>query len=318
MYLTVPLTYEPTGAVVSGLIVPVASTDATTLPRVTVVVMYFVVSRRRNARITIARARMSAMVMKAGRFRKARVLSHRMDLSEVTTSTRLALDGMAKNKLRTGLAMLGIAIGIAAFIATVSIGEGGSQRVRNQLQNLGDNFVWVEAGSRNVQGVRTGSGNNKTLVFRDEETIVQTIPLIKMCSPQVDSRTQVIAGNVNWNTTYRGVTPEFLHIRRSTIYQGSMFTQRDVATSANVCVLGKTVAEQLFEGQDPIGKTVRIRDLPFHVTGVLQRKGETATGQDQDDQMFIPFTTAMHKIKGVSWLDDVMCSATTPEAIRPA
>jgi putative ABC transport system permease protein len=241
-----------------------------------------------------------------------------MNLSDFSTVVAVALDAMTRNKLRTGLAMLGIMIGIAAFISTVAIGEGGSNRIREQLQNLGDNFVWVEAGSRNFQGVRTGSGNNTSLTMRDAQAILNSVPLIKSVSPQVDARVQVIYGNVNWNTTYRGVTPEFLSIRRWTLDEGASFTQRDVEVSANVCLLGKTVVERLLGDEYPIGKTVRVRNLPFKVVGVLHPKGETATGQDQDDQIFIPYTTAQHKIKGVSWLDDIMCSAVSPEAVRPA
>ena len=241
-----------------------------------------------------------------------------MQIGDFATTVHVASDAMMRNKLRTGLAMLGIVIGIAAFICTVAIGEGGSSRIREQLQNLGDNFVWVEAGSRNVQGIRTGTGTTKTLTMRDARAIQQSVPLIKLVSPQVDARIQVIYGNTNWNTTYRGVSPEFLSIRRWKIDEGAPFTEHDVAVSANVALLGKTVVERLFGDEDPIGKTIRLRDLPFRVAGVLNAKGETATGQDQDDQMFIPYTTAMHKIKGVSWLDDIMCSAVSPEAIKPS
>jgi putative ABC transport system permease protein len=200
----------------------------------------------------------------------------------------------------------------------VAIGEGGSSRIREQLNNLGDNFVWVETGSRNLQGVRTGTGTTKTLVERDRKAILETVPLIKSASPQVDARIQVIAGNTNWNTVYRGVSPEYLSIRRWAIDRGACFTAQDVATSANVCVLGRSVAEQLFGEEDPIGKTVRLRDQPFRVLGVLKPKGESATGQDQDDFLMIPWTTAQHKIKGISWFDDILCSAVSPEAIRPA
>jgi putative ABC transport system permease protein len=241
-----------------------------------------------------------------------------MQVGDFATILHVAYDAMLRNKLRTGLAMLGIIIGIAAFICTVAIGEGGSSRIREQLQNLGDNFVWVEAGSRNVQGIRTGSGATKTLTVRDAQAILQNVPLIKSVSPNIDSRIQVIYGNMNWNTVYRGVSPEFLNIRRWHVEQGQPFTQHDVVVSANVVLLGPTVVERLFGDEDPIGKTIRIRDLPFRVVGVLNAKGETATGQDQDDTLFMPYTTAMHKVKGVSWLDDIMCSAVSPEAIRPA
>ena len=238
-----------------------------------------------------------------------------MDLSSVLP---VALSALSRNKLRTALTMLGITIGIAAVICTVAIGEGGSSRIREQLNNLGDNFVWVEAGSRNLQGIRTGTGATKTLVERDRKAILETVPLIKSASPQVDARIQIIAGNTNWNTVYRGVSPEYLSIRRWAIDRGACFTAQDVATSANVCVLGKSVAEQLFAEEDPIGKTVRLRDQPFRVLGVLKPKGESATGQDQDDFLMIPWTTAQHKIKGISWFDDILCSAVSPEAIRPA
>jgi len=240
------------------------------------------------------------------------------DAMDLRTILPEALGALSSNKLRTSLTMLGITIGIAAVICTVAIGEGGSNRIREQLQNLGDNFVWVEAGSRNVQGVRTGSGATKTLTVRDAQAILQTVPLIKTVAPNVDARTQVVYGNQNWSTTYRGVSPEYLSIRRWAVERGASFTQQDVALSANVCLLGRTVVEMLFGGEDPLGKKVRLGNLPFRVVGVLKAKGETATGQDQDDTVFLPYTTAMHKIKGVSWLDDIMCSAVSPEAIKPA
>jgi putative ABC transport system permease protein len=241
-----------------------------------------------------------------------------MNLTDFSAVTSVAIDAMTRNKLRTGLAMLGIMIGIAAFICTVAIGEGGSNRIREQLQSLGDNFVWVEAGSRNVAGVRTGSGNTTTLTMRDARAILDSVPLIKAVSPQSDGRIQIIYGNLNWGTSFRGVTPEFLTIRRWTLDDGACFTAHDVEVSANVCLVGKTVAARLFGDESPVGKTLRVRNLPFRVVGVLRGKGETATGQDQDDQIFMPYTTAQHKIKGVNWLDDIMCSAVSPEAIHPA
>ncbi|HSS50766.1 MAG TPA: ABC transporter permease [Thermoanaerobaculia bacterium] len=229
-----------------------------------------------------------------------------------------ALGAMASNKLRTGLTMLGITIGIAAVICTVAIGEGGSNRVREQFQGLGDNFIWVEAGSRNFQGVRTGSGNTKTLTMRDVQAIRDAIPLIKNVAPNVDARVQAVYGNQNWSTGYRGVSPEYLAIRRWTVAKGASFTHQDVTLSANVCLLGRTTAEALFGGADPIGRKIRLGNQPFRVIGLLAPKGETATGQDQDDTILMPVTTALHKLKGSSWLDDIVCSAISPEAIRPA
>ncbi len=235
-----------------------------------------------------------------------------MDFAAVV---RVAMRTLGRNKLRTALTLLGITIGISAVICTVAIGEGGSNRVREQLLMLGDNFVWAEAGGRNVNGVRTGTGATKTLTLADMTAILQTIPLIKSCSPQVDARTQVVYGNQNWNTTYRGVSPEYLTIRRWSVIEGDVFSQEEVDVSANVALVGQTVGGYLFGDEDPVGKTIRVRDLPFKVVGVLQPKGYSSTGFDQDDFMLIPYTTAQHKVKGIDWLDDIMCSAISPAAV---
>ncbi len=231
---------------------------------------------------------------------------------------RAALRALGRNKLRTALTLLGITIGISAVICTVAIGEGGSNRIHEQLLLLGDNFVWIEAGGRNVNGVRTGTGATKTLTLADMKAILQNFPIIKGCSPQVDSRIQVVYGNQNWNTVYRGVSPDYLSIRRWSVVEGGAFSQEEVDASANVCLLGQTVAGYLFVEETPVGKTIRVRDIPFKVVGVLQPKGYSATGSDQDDFILIPYTTAQHKVKGIDWLDDVMCSAISPEAVPPA
>ncbi len=231
---------------------------------------------------------------------------------------RAALRALGRNKLRTALTLLGITIGISAVICTVAIGEGGSNRIHEQLLLLGDNFVWIEAGGRNVNGVRTGTGATKTLTLADMKAILQNFPIIKGCSPQVDSRIQVVYGNQNWNTVYRGVSPDYLSIRRWSVIEGGAFSQEEVDASANVCLLGQTVAGYLFVEETPVGKTIRVRDIPFKVVGVLQPKGYSATGSDQDDFILIPYTTAQHKVKGIDWLDDVMCSAISPEAVPPA
>jgi putative ABC transport system permease protein len=231
---------------------------------------------------------------------------------------RIALSALVRNRLRTALTMLGITIGIGAVICTVAIGEGGSNQIREQMLMLGDNFVWAEAGGRNVNGVRTGTGATKTLVLADMKAILQTIPIIKSCSPQVDARIQVVYGNQNWNTTYRGVSPEYLTIRRWAVDEGAVFSQDDLNASANVCLLGQTVTGYLFGEEDPLGKTIRVRDIPFKVIGTLHPKGESVTGADQDDFILIPYTTAQHKVKGIDWLDDILCSAISQDAVHPA
>jgi putative ABC transport system permease protein len=238
-----------------------------------------------------------------------------MDSSSVV---RIALQTLARNKLRTALTTLGITIGIAAVICTVAIGQGGANQIREQMLSLGDNFVWAEAGGRSVNGIRTGTGTTKTLRLSDMEAILQVVPFIKSCSPQVDARVQVVYQNQNWFTTYRGVSPEYLPVRRWSVIEGGNLSDDEVNSSANVALLGQTVIGYLFGEEDPLGKTIRVGNFPFRVIGVLSPKGYSATGSDQDDFIIIPYTTAQKKVKGVDWLDDIMCSAVSPEAIRPA
>ena len=220
--------------------------------------------------------------------------------------------------MRTALTMLGITIGIGAVICTVAIGEGGSQQIRDQISALGDNMVWVEAGGRTVNGAHTGNDNTKSLVDGDSNAIPENVSLIKNCSPNVDGHVQIVYRNQNWSTQYRGVAPDFLTIRNWPVAEGTPFTEQDVTSRAQVTVLGKTVADQVFNGTDPIGKTIRIGGLPFQVIGILSSKGASGFGRDQDDTLMMPYTTAQHKVAGTNWLDDIFCSAVSPEAIDPA
>jgi len=231
---------------------------------------------------------------------------------------RITLRVLARNKMRTALTMLGITIGIGAVICTVAIGEGGSQQIRDQISALGDNMVWVEAGGRTVNGAHTGNDNTKSLVDGDSNAIPENVSLIKDCSPNVDGHVQIVYRNQNWSTQYRGVAPDFLTIRNWPVAEGTAFTEQDVTSRAQVAVLGKTVADQVFNGTDPIGKTIRIGGLPFQVIGILSSKGASGFGRDQDDTLMMPYTTAQHKVAGTDWLDDIFCSAVSPEAIDPA
>jgi putative ABC transport system permease protein len=230
----------------------------------------------------------------------------------------VALRTLGRNKMRTALTMLGITIGITAVICTVAIGQAGKVKIQETLANLGDNLVWIEAGNHSVGGVRSGTGATTTLRYDDMVDILRSVPLIKAASPQVDARIQVVYGNQNWYTTYRGISPAFLEVRRWSIAKGTVFSDEEVNMHANVCVLAQTVANILFPGEDPIGKTVRLRDIPFKVVGVLAPKGFSSSGQDQDDFVLIPYTTAQTKVKGIDWFDDILCSAISPEAITPA
>jgi putative ABC transport system permease protein len=223
---------------------------------------------------------------------------------------------LRRNKLRTLLSMLGITIGIGAVICTVAIGEGGSQQIQDQLLSLGDNLIWIEAGGRNVNGVRTGTGGTKSLTLQDAKAIQDSIPTIKKVAPNVDSHTQVVYGNQNWSTSYHGVGPDYLSIRSWGVAEGLPFTEQDVEALSQVCLLGQTVAQKLFGEDDPVGKTIRIGNLPFHVIGVLESKGLSTYGQDQDDLILMPISTAQRKVKGIEWLDDIMCSATSPDVVH--
>ena len=230
----------------------------------------------------------------------------------------MAFLALRRNKMRTALTMLGILIGIGAVICTVAIGEGGSSLIHDQLVGLGTNLVWIEAGGRNINGVRTGNAETKSLTVDDARAIQEAIPQIAVVAPHVDGPMQVVYGNQNWATHYRGVPPQYFEIRRWPVTEGALFTESDVEHMTNVCLLGQSVADRLFGTEYPIGKILRLQNQPFRVVGVMEAKGLTPTGFDQDDFVMIPYTTAMKKLKGIYWLDDIFASAVSTEAIDPA
>jgi putative ABC transport system permease protein len=238
-----------------------------------------------------------------------------MDLISIL---RLAMRALARNKMRSILTMLGIIIGVGAVIASVAVGEGASEQIQQQISNLGDNMIWVEAGGRAVNGVRTGSRGTKTLVMGDLKAMGQQVPQVYNCAGHVDGPVQIVYGNQNWYTQARGISPEFLAVRKWDVARGASFSQDDIDHSANVCLLGQTIVENLFGSADPVGQTIRIQNLPVRVIGVLTPKGQSPTGQDQDDTLMMPLTTMQKKVKGIDWLDDIMCSAVSPTSIKPA
>jgi putative ABC transport system permease protein len=231
---------------------------------------------------------------------------------------RLALKALRQNVLRTSLTMLGIIIGVGAVICVVAIGEGAQASVERAITNIGANMIWAEAGGVNRAGVRTGALSTKTLTLLDYEAIRDTVPLVTNVTPQADTRVQVVYGNQNWSTPVRGVGPAYLALKNWKVVRGGMYTDVDVERANNVCVLGAIVVDQLFGSQDPIGETIRVNNEPCTVAGVLEVKGQSATGQDQDDQFLMPYTTVMKKIKGQPWLDDVLCSATSADVVEEA
>jgi putative ABC transport system permease protein len=233
---------------------------------------------------------------------------------------REAVRALSRNKLRSALSAIGIAIGIAAVVCVVAIGTAGSERAEQQLQNLGDNLVWIEAGSRNVNGVRSGSHGMTSLTMGDAEAIRNGVPFIKSVSPNVDGTVLVASGNRNWTTHYRGVTPEFLDIRRWELAEGDPLTSGDVVDAANVCMIGQTVRQQLFGTAGAVGRNIRINKQIFRVIGVLVPKGQSVNGHDQDDTIILPYTTVQKKLrgKGFTWLDDIMTSAVSLDVVNPA
>jgi putative ABC transport system permease protein len=245
-------------------------------------------------------------------------------MQTLETATELfcteALRAIGRNKLRSALAGLAIMIGIAAVVCVVAIGRAGSRRAEEQLQSLGDNFVWVEAGSRAPSGVRTGSHGTTSLTLEDAAAILREVPLMKRVTPNVDGSLQVVFGERNWRTHYRGVGPEYLEIKRWNVARGAPYTEEDVRRASSVCLIGDTVREKLFDKVDPVGQTIRAGSKLLMVVGVLERKGQSGPGQDQDDAILLPWTTAQKKIRGrnQTWLDDIVGSAVSPEAVNPA
>jgi putative ABC transport system permease protein len=204
------------------------------------------------------------------------------------------------NKLRSALTMLGIVIGVASVIATVAIGSGATQRIQQQIASIGSNIIIVIPGSMSSSGVRLGTGNAVTLSEADARELVAQCPDVALAAPMVRGSAQVVNGNNNWATTIYGITPEYLQIRELSVAEGSEFAQQDVDSANKVAVLGQTPVDNLFDGADPIGQSVRIKNVPFTVVGVLTRKGQSSTGQDQDDVILLPISTAKRKVIGVN------------------
>lgn len=233
---------------------------------------------------------------------------------------REAFRSLYRNKLRSALSAIGITIGIAAVVCVVAIGTAGAQLAEQQLQNLGDNLIWIEAGSRNINGVRSGSHGMTSLTMGDAEAIANEVSSIKNVSPNVDGSVIIIFGNHNWTTRYRGVTPEYLDIKRLELMEGAPFTSEDVVHSAKVCLIGPTVRQEMFGAKEAVGREIRINKQIYRVLGVLAPKGQSSTGQDQDDTILLPYTTVQKKLKGsgFTWLDDIMCSADSLDDAEPA
>jgi putative ABC transport system permease protein len=234
---------------------------------------------------------------------------------DLISTLRVAFRALARNRMRSVLTMLGIIIGVGAVIAMVGIGQGADQTIQKQLANLGSNMVFVSSGSVNFGGLRIGWGATKTLVVDDVTAMVKECPAVSSAAPGTQTSAQVVYENDNWGTRITGTTPEYFDIRAWPFQSGASFTQEDVTTAANVAVIGETVRKNLFAATDPVGKTIRIGNLPFLVVGVLEEKGQSpAMSEDQDDNIVVPLTTLQKKITGQSWLRFVMVSAKSRSA----
>jgi putative ABC transport system permease protein len=225
---------------------------------------------------------------------------------------RVALRAIARNKMRSGLTVLGIIIGVGAVITMVAIGEGAATMVQSQVASLGDNIVNVFPGSFMGPGGRHGgAGSASSLDEGDAEAITQYVPSVKAVSPISQTGGQVVFGNQNWSTSIFGAGVSFLDIRSWRLATGNNFTESAVRGAAKVCILGQTLVDNLFGGQDPIGQSIRIRRMPFTVIGVLERKGQNTWGRDQDDVIIVPYTTVMKKLNATTKLSMILVSATS-------
>ena len=224
---------------------------------------------------------------------------------------RVARRALGRNKLRSALTMLGVIIGVGAVIAMVAIGQGAQASIRAKIASLGANSLIILPGSTTQNGVRYGWGGRATLRAADVKAIQNECPAVALVTPAVWTTTQVVYANQNWATTIQGTSIEYPDIREWPLLSGSWFMQEDVDTAGKVAVLGGTVADMLFEGIDPVGQVIQINNMPFRVVGLSTPKGQSTTGRDQDDIVFIPYTTAQTKVIGITHIHGILASAVS-------
>jgi putative ABC transport system permease protein len=221
-------------------------------------------------------------------------------MKKILASMKIAFGALLINKLRSALTMLGIIIGVAAVIAMVAVGAGAQVRIQQQIASIGSNIIIVLSGSITSSGVRVGTGNAQTLTEDDAKALANDSSAVQAAAPVSRGGAQVVYGNQNWGTQILGSTPDYLSIRDLQVDEGQPFTTADVDAAAKVALLGKTVAGNLFNGEDPVGKVIRIKNVPFTVSGTLAAKGQSPTGQDQDDVILLPISSAKKKVIGSS------------------
>jgi putative ABC transport system permease protein len=231
---------------------------------------------------------------------------------------RVALRALNRNKMRSFLTALGIIIGVGAVIAMVSIGEGAKRGIESRFASMGTNLLFVSPGSQNQRGVHGGWGSMTTLKEDDALAIGRECPAVMYISPSVSARAQTVYGNKNWNTSISGTGERYPEVRNWEVEFGSYFDEAMVRSAAKVCVLGADVKTNLFEDEDPIGKVVRIKKIPFKVLGVLKKRGESGGFGSRDDMITIPYTTAMRRLQGIDYIQSVDVRAVSSEALTEA
>jgi putative ABC transport system permease protein len=239
----------------------------------------------------------------------------------VPATFKISFRALRVNKMRSALTMLGIIIGVGAVITMLAVGTGASDRISQQMSSMGSNLLIVMPGSSTAGGLRMGSGTQSTLTMDDAEAIASQCPAVSDVAPMHNGAAQVVYGNQNWSTVIYGTTPGILPVRDWSISAGRVFTDQDVRNATKVCLLGQTVVDNLFANMDPIGHIIRIKKVPFMVIGVLVQKGQSVMGQDQDDTIFIPITTAQKKIFGarvVGMVRSISVKAKSSEALSAA
>ncbi len=229
---------------------------------------------------------------------------------------KVAFRALRRNKLRTVLTMLGIIIGVGAVITMVALGRGAKAQVQARIAALGQNVILIFSGSINRGGVFTGFGGAGTLTVEDALAIEKEVPGVAAVSPEVRTGGQIMAGNNNWSTSVQGEGVDYLSIRQWDLAEGAMFTEADVRSAAKVCILGKTTADKLFPDEDPLGKAIRIKNVPVTVLGVLKAKGVSMMGSDQDDLVITPYTTGMKRLAGVTTLRAINVQAESADRIN--
>lgn len=231
-----------------------------------------------------------------------------------TNLIKIALRALANNKLRGFLTMLGIIIGVASVITMLAIGQGSKRSIQAQISEMGSNMIMIHPGADTRGGVRQDASAMETLKLEDYQNIVDETRYVSAVSPSVNSSGQAIYGANNTPTTVYGISPDYLEIRRYKVGDGEMFTEQDIQTAAKVCVVGKTVVDNLFTGgESPVGKVIRFQKLPFRIVGVLESKGYNSMGMDQDDLILAPYTTIQKKVLAITHLQGITCSALKEE-----